>query len=215
MMTLRVDVISDVVCPWCFIGKRRLSRALEILRSRPEQLADIEVVWHPFQLNPGLPSEGTARADYVKAKFGSRAASIYERVEAAGRTVGIEFAFHRIVRQPNTLAAHQLVALARQQRVQDQMVETLFAGYFLRGCDLTQRATLLELAAEAGIDSRTAAAGLDDDALRQAVIDADEQARASGISGVPFFIVGGQVAISGAQEPEVLARAFQQAEQTV
>ena len=209
-MTVRIDVISDVVCPWCFIGKRRLARALELLRDSTDQGPQVQVVWHPFQLNPSLPSGGVDRSEYVARKFGSRAPEIYARVAAVGRSVGIDFAFERIVRQPNTAAAHQLIELARLRGIQDEMVETLFRGYFLEGVDLTQAGELLALARRAGLDSEAARTFLDDDAQRQAVVKEDEQARALGVSGVPFFIFGQRLAVSGAQEPEVLLRALAQ-----
>jgi predicted DsbA family dithiol-disulfide isomerase len=211
-MTVRIDVISDVVCPWCLIGKRRLERALELLRQGSQPAPPIEVVWHPFQLNPDLPPEGIERSEYLARKFGSRAQDIYSRVIAAGRSVGIEFGFERIVRQPNTVRAHQLIALAQVRGVQDLMVETLFRAYFVDGVDLTQTANLLTLAAQAGVDRAEAAACLEDDVQRQAVQAGDAQARSLGVSGVPFFIFDQRIAVSGAQEPEVLLRAVSEAQ---
>jgi len=211
-MRLRIDVISDVVCPWCFIGKRRLDRALQLLgQDQESQPVAAEVVWRPFQLNPQLLREGMPRSAYVAAKFGGRADEIYARVATVGLSVGIDFAFERIVRQPNTLAAHQLIELARGYGVQDQMVEALFSGYFLEGKDLTQPAALIELAQRAGIDGARARTYLDDDVQRQFVREQDEEAREMGVAGVPFYIFGGQLAVSGAQEPEVLMRAIRQA----
>jgi predicted DsbA family dithiol-disulfide isomerase len=210
-MTLRIEVISDVVCPWCFIGKRRLEHALQLLTQDGFEPQAIDVVWRPFQLNPQLPREGMPRAQYVAAKFGGRADEIYARVAGVGHSVGIDFAFERIARQPNTIAAHQLIDLAREEAVQDQMVESLFRGYFLEGKDLTQVPILIELAQQAGIDGERARSLLDDDAQRQAVVEKDEEARELGVAGVPFFVFGGQIAVSGAQEPQVLARAFKQA----
>jgi predicted DsbA family dithiol-disulfide isomerase len=210
-MKLRIDVISDVVCPWCFIGKRRLERAVQLLAQDGIDSQAFEVIWRPFQLNPQIPPEGMARSAYVAAKFGTRAEEIYSRVAGVGHSVGIEFAFERIVRQPNTVAAHQLIEVAREAGVQDQMVELLFRAYFLEGLDLTQPATLVKLAVQAGLDEARAAASLSDDARRQAVIARDEEARELGGTGVPFFIFAGQLAVSGAQEAEVLVKAFKQA----
>jgi len=214
-VTLRIDVISDVVCPWCFIGKRRLEQALKLLAEDGAETQAVEVVWRPFQLNPQLPREGISRAEYVAAKFGGRAEQIYARVAGAGRTVGIEFAFDRIARQPNTSAAHQLIDLARNEHVQDAMVESLFRGYFLEGKDLTQAPVLIEMAEQAGLDAARARACLEDDAHRQAIVEQDEEARELGVTGVPFFVFGGQLAVSGAQEAHVLARAFKEAAGTV
>jgi predicted DsbA family dithiol-disulfide isomerase len=205
-MTIRIDVISDVVCPWCFIGKRRLARALELFGRSAD--AAPQVLWHPFQLNPQLPLHGMERSEYLALKFGSRAPDIYSRVAAAGRGVGIEFAFERIVRQPNTAPAHQLIGLAQAHGKQDEMVETLFRAYFLEGVDLTQADNLTALAIRAGLDGAAAQACLVDDAQRQTVLAQDEQARALGVGGVPFFIFGQRLAVSGAQEPDVLVRAL-------
>jgi len=210
-MAVRIDVISDVVCPWCFIGKRRLESALELVRGRSDQAPDVEVVWHPFQLNPDLPVAGIERSEYIARKFGSRAQDIYGRVSAVGRSVGIDFAFERIVRQPNTVGAHQLIAIAQDEGRQEDIVETLFQAYFLEGVDLTQDGNLLALAERAGLRPETARSGLEDDARRQAVAAADQQARALGVTGVPFFIFDRRLAVSGAQEPEVLVRAISEA----
>ncbi len=210
-MTVRIDVISDVVCPWCYIGKRRLTQALELFRGDVAQTLELEVVWHPFQLNPQLPLQGMARSEYLARKFGSRAADIYARVSGVGRSVGIDFAFERIVRQPNTVLAHQLIGLAQLHGRQDEMVESLFSGYFLEGADLTQTSDLVALAQRAGLEDEAARACLDDDAQRQAVLAADEQARGLGVSGVPFFIFDQRLAVSGAQEPQILLRALREA----
>ena len=212
-MTIRIDVISDVVCPWCYIGKRRLAEALELFRGSadPTPKLELEVVWHPFQLNPQLPLQGIARSEYLTRKFGSRSEDIYARVTGAGRSVGIEFAFERIVRQPNTAPAHQLIALAQLHGRQDEMVEILFRGYFLEGADLTQTDHLVELARRAGLEGEAAWACLDDDAQRQAVLAEDKQGRALGVNGVPFFIFDQRLAVSGAQEPQVLLRTLRDA----
>jgi predicted DsbA family dithiol-disulfide isomerase len=203
-------VISDVVCPWCFIGKRRLEKALRLVQD-DAQLGRTEVTWRAFQLNPEMPEEGMDRAEYVRRKFGGNAQSIYERVAQSGRTAGIEFAFDRIPRQPNTLLAHQLVRLAERAGRQDAMVENLFQAYFLEGKDLTQDAVLVELAERAGLPREAAAEALSDPARREAIAAEDAAARALGVSGVPFFIFNRRLAVSGAQEPEVLVRAMRQA----
>jgi predicted DsbA family dithiol-disulfide isomerase len=208
---MRIDVISDVVCPWCYIGKRRLARTLELFRGSVGETPQVEVVWRPFQLNPQLPAKGIERSEYLAVKFGSRAQEIYSRVTGVGRSVGIDFAFDRIVRQPNTVPAHQLIALAQRYGNQDEMVETLFRGYFLEGVDLTQSDNLVELARRAGLEGQVARECLDDDAQRQAVLAEDGQARALGVTGVPFFIFEQRLAVSGAQEPDVLLRALTEA----
>src|SRR5206468_2867203 len=134
------------------------------------QTAQLEVVWHPFQLNPQLPLQGIARSEYLARKFGSRAEDIYARVTGVGRDVGIEFAFERIVRQPNTVPAHQLIGRAQLHGRQDEMVESLFRGYFLEGVDLTQTDELIGLARRAGLKDEVARACLGDDVQRQAVL---------------------------------------------
>jgi predicted DsbA family dithiol-disulfide isomerase len=212
-MPLTIDVVSDVVCPWCFIGKRKLERALELYKERNPD-ADAPVVrWHPFQLNPDLPKEGTPRQEYIARKFGPRGGSTYERVKAVGQTVGIEFAFDRIERQPNTLAAHSLIALAGTYGIQDEVKEAMLRAYFLDARDLTSDDTLRDIAVGAGMPAEEAAAALRDDGIRASVSEADRQARQMGVEGVPFFIFNRRVAVSGAHDPEVLLQAIAQAEQ--
>jgi predicted DsbA family dithiol-disulfide isomerase len=209
-MAVQIEVISDVVCPWCFIGKRRLEQALARLREAKAAPA-VSVEWLPFQLNPDLPVDGMDRADYVRRKFGRAAPQVYARVAAAGQSVGLAFAFDAIARQPNTVAAHQLIALAGPAGRQDDMVETLFRAYFLEAADLTQRATLLALALRAGIDPVRAADCLDDPLQRQAVLEAEREGRELGVEGVPLFLFNRRLAVSGAHEPQVLRRAIEQA----
>jgi predicted DsbA family dithiol-disulfide isomerase len=207
-----IDVISDVVCPWCFIGKRRLEAALAGLRASDPDLAPI-VHWHPFQLNPELPSAGVDRRTYLEAKFGgpARAAEIYARVRAAGETVGIAFAFERIVRQPNTLDAHRLIVWAQTQGDAGPLVEALFTAYFLDGRDIGERAVLAAIAGEAGLDAVMARKILDGDDWAGRVRGMDARARELGVGGVPFFIFAERVAVSGAQEPAALLQAIDQA----
>jgi predicted DsbA family dithiol-disulfide isomerase len=211
-MSLSIDVVSDVVCPWCFIGKRRLEGALALYaKERPDAPAPT-VTWRPFQLNPGLPAEGMARADYVAQKFGPRGGAVYTRVAAVGREVGIDFAFDRITRQPNTLAAHSLIELAGAKGRQDAMKEAFFRAYFLDGVDLTARENLVAIAASAGLDPAAVEEWLDNADARQATAAEDARARELGIEGVPFFIFNGRLGVSGAQGSEVLLDAMKQAE---
>lgn len=208
---LTVDVVSDIVCPWCWIGKRRLEVALQ-----QRDGGQVPVRWHPFQLNPDLPAEGTDRASYLERKFDGAepAREIYARVSAAGREVGIRFDFERIGRQPNTLDTHRLIAWAqhRDAAAAGTLVERLFAAFFTEGADLGDRRELARLAGEAGYDTGEAEQMLAGDAGRQAVADADERARRLGISGVPLFIFNQRLAVSGAQPPEVLIEAMARAE---
>jgi predicted DsbA family dithiol-disulfide isomerase len=212
---LAIDVISDVVCPWCFIGKRRLEASLAQLAGADPGLKP-RVSWQPFQLNPGLPREGVDRKSYLEAKFGGpeRAAMIYERVRAAGATVGIAFAFDRIRRQPNTRDAHRLIAWAHENGGEDgaePLVERLFRAYFLEGRSVGDRDVLAAIAGEAGLDAGAARAMLEADEHAGPVAAMERRARELGVTGVPFFIFDGRVAVSGAQEPRILADAIAEA----
>jgi predicted DsbA family dithiol-disulfide isomerase len=206
---LTIEVVSDVVCPWCFIGKRRLEAALELYaQARPDAPAP-KVSFHPFQLNPDLPPEGMLRADYVARKWGGRSsAEVYARVSGVGKEVGIDFEFDRIVRQPNTRAAHALISLAASQGVQPAVKEAMMQAYFIDGRDLTDIDTLVEIAERAGVDPKRAREHLaDPDALR-AIDGADLEARRIGVEGVPFFIFNRRFAVSGAQEAPTLLDAM-------
>jgi len=202
---MRIDIISDVVCPWCFIGKRRLEKALLL---RPEIVA--EITWRPFQLNPDMPEEGLARADYIASKFGGIGHSrrIHQTVAEAGAAVGIDFAFDRIRRSPNTKNAHRLIRFATSRGVGDAVVDRLFRGYFLDGRDIGDLATLAEIAAECGIDRSEARSFLASAAEREEIIAEDRNARRLGVNAVPCYIFAGQYAISGAQEPEFFLPVF-------
>jgi predicted DsbA family dithiol-disulfide isomerase len=202
---MQIDIISDVVCPWCFIGKRRLERALVM---RPE--IETEITWRPFQLNPDMPAEGMARADYIATKFGDSGHSrrIHQTIAEAGATVGIDFAFDKIKRSPNTRNAHRLIRYATKQGVATDVVTRLFEGYFLQGRDVGDIATLAKIAAEAGLDEREARAFLSGDSERDEIVAEDRNARRLGVNAVPCVIFAGQYAISGAQEPEFFLPVF-------
>jgi predicted DsbA family dithiol-disulfide isomerase len=213
---LTVDIVSDVVCPWCYIGKRRLESALAELTGRDRDLS-VVVRWHPFQLNPDLPAQGVDRRSYLESKFGGpeRAARSYERVKEAARASGLELALERIERQPNTLDAHRLVAWAQHEDPSraSALVERLFHAYFVEGRYVGDRTELVRIAAEAGYDADAVQAFLDSGRLREAIADADVRARQLGIGGVPFFIFNGRVALSGAHEPATMLDAIEQARQ--
>jgi predicted DsbA family dithiol-disulfide isomerase len=217
---MHIDIISDVVCPWCYIGKRNLEKALSLYEAdSPDTVQDRDaktptISWHPFQLNPQLPVEGISRDEYTSSKFGGpeRAREIYARVANAGVQAGIDFRFDKITRQPNTIAAHQLILLAADSDAQDGVVESLFKGYFLEGRDLTDRETLLELAERGGVARKDGAACLARDDMRSEIEKQDHHARSLGVEGVPFFIFNQKLAVSGAQPPEILVRAMTQAE---
>lgn len=211
---LTIDVVSDVVCPWCYIGKRHLEAAIAHLAEQSPQVA-VRVVWHPFQLNPELPTEGADRRQYLEQKFGGpeRAAQIYARVIAAGRNAGLAFDFDRIERQPNTRAAHALIEHAQRSAdaaAAEAVVERLFRAYFIDGRYVGNVDTLVAIATECGLDGDAARAAITDPARLEAVAAQDADARRQGISGVPFLIFNQRLALSGAQPPEVMLDALRQ-----
>jgi predicted DsbA family dithiol-disulfide isomerase len=205
---MKVDVVSDVVCPWCFVGKRRLEAALASTDG-----SAVAVRWRPFQLDPTIPPQGLERRAYMRAKFrdDARLADVHARLRAIGAEVGIEFDFDAISRSPNTLDAHRLIRWAAASGVQEEVVEGLFSAYFEHGRDIGDRTVLTEIAAECGMDAEAVGrqfAGNDGvDAIRNEIAEAQE----IGVTGVPFFIFASRLAVSGAQSAEVLARALQSA----
>jgi predicted DsbA family dithiol-disulfide isomerase len=202
---MRIEIVLDVICPWCFIGKRRLELALE---RRPEIVPEIS--WRPFQLNPDMPDGGMTRADYLAAKFGGsqHASRIYEAVTDAGMAIGIGFAFERIRRTPATRDAHRLVRRAEAEGRAGALVEALFQAYFTAGQDLGEPAVLIAAAREAGLDPDDAARFLADGRGLGAMLEEEREARRIGINAVPCFIFDGQYAVSGAQEPEFFLPVF-------
>jgi predicted DsbA family dithiol-disulfide isomerase len=208
----QIDVISDVVCPWCYIGQRRLAAALALLPV-DDAARRAPIRWHPFQLNPDLPQGGVPRKSYLEDKFGGpeRAGQIYARVSAAGATAGIPFAFDRIERQPNTRDAHRLIAWAQERADASDLVERLFRAYFIEGRFIGDREILATIAGESGFDSAAARSLLDSDQGVDAVALMDQRAREIGVQGVPFFIFNQHIAVSGAQEPHALLDAIAQA----
>jgi predicted DsbA family dithiol-disulfide isomerase len=207
-MILAIDVISDVICPWCYIGKRRLEKAIGAVDGQHE----CRVRWHPFQLNPLMPKDGISRKEYRIRKFGSweRSSELDAHVAAAGAAEGIPFAFDRIERTPNALDAHRLIWLADQQGVQDAIVEALFRAYFAAGRDISNRDRLIDVVAEAGLDRQRAEIVLNSDEGMDAIKAANEQARRFRVESVPFFIVNGGITLSGAQPPDTFLGAFKQ-----
>ena len=207
MTRITIDVVSDTVCPWCFIGKRRLEAALA---TRPEVAADVR--WRAYQLNPDMPAEGMDRKAYVAAKFGSdeRARALYETVRTAGTTAGLDFRFDRIERAPNTLASHRLIRWAGSAGCQDAVVEALFAAYFFDGRDLGEKSVLVDVARQAGMDAVLVGDLLDQGRDVELVAQEVAAARDMGITGVPCFIFDGKTAVQGAQDADVLVRVIDQ-----
>jgi len=204
--TLIIDVVSDVICPWCFIGKRRLEEALKLLDDPP----GVRVIWRPFQLNPQMPPQGIERRAYRTAKFGSweDAQARDAQVGSAGAEEGITFAFDRMTRTPNTLDAHRLIWLAQQFDVQHAVVERLFRGYFEEGLDLNDRTVMVRLAAESGVAALEAERLLAGDDGRADVLREEAKYKSLGVSGVPTFFFNGQSGFSGAVAPAMLADAI-------
>lgn len=201
---MRIDIVSDAICPWCYIGKRRLERALAQIPA-----GSVEVGWRPFQLNPDMPREGMDRQEYLRLKFGAKGGGkTYEAVEAAGREEGIPFNFSGIKRTPSTLDAHRLIRFAERIGRQDEIVEAVFRAYFIDGLNIGDRETLVSIAAALGIDEQPVRAYLTSDEDEAQVRAEDEFARKIGIHGVPCFIIERKYAISGAQPPEAFIGAF-------
>ena len=201
--TLLIEIASDVICPWCYIGKRRLEKALDSLKGEIE--ARIE--WLPFQLNPGMPPEGVARADYRRAKFGSieKGRALDARVAQEGAGEGIEFAFDRMQRTPNTVAAHRLIDLAQKQGKAGPVVDALFHAYFEEARDIGDAAVLKAIADGAGVTGWPRETDLGTVAAKE------ERVRDLGISGVPTFIFDRKSGLSGAYPPDLLAQAIRDA----
>lgn len=204
---ITVDIVSDTVCPWCYVGKRRFEAALAHL---PEDV-DVLVAWRPFQLNPDLPREGADRRQHLERKFGGKdgARRVYDAINQAGESVGLPFAFRDIERQPNTVDSHRLIDRAGQAGKQDAVVEALFKAYFLDARDIGDLDTLVEIAADAGMDAEETRAYLASDEDIDRIQAEDEMARRMGVSGVPCFILNRKYAVSGAQDPDVFLQAFE------
>jgi predicted DsbA family dithiol-disulfide isomerase len=208
---LSIDIVSDVVCPWCYLGEKRLEAALA------EEAQPIAVRWRPYQLDPTIPEGGLDRAEYMAKKFGKsgRLQSVHDNLTRLGREVGVPFAFDKIKRAPNTLDAHRLIRWASSAGAQAEVVDRLFRAYFVEGRDIGDRSVLTEIGAECGLEAnlveKLLAEGADGDLVRQEI----EQAQAMGVSGVPFYIFAGRIGVPGAQEPSVLRQAMAQARQAM
>ena len=199
---MQIDVISDTVCPWCFIGKRRLARAMAM---RPAITFDVK--WRPYRLDPTIPKGGTDRKAYMRAKFGTDPMKIVEMhklIAAEGAKDGIEFDFGAIDRRPDTLDSHRLIRWAEATGVQDEVVERLFIAYFENGEDIGDIRVLADIADISGMDGVEVAQMLEGDEDRALVEREDQIAHEMGVTGVPAMIFGNRLAVSGAREPELL-----------
>ncbi len=202
---MKIDIISDTICPWCFVGKRRLESALA---ERPE--LDVEIVWHPYQLNPATPKEGVDRKDYLREKFGSETYpdGMLGALGEAGHSTGIGFKFNEMNRVPNTINSHRVLHWARESGCQDALAEILFRRYFVDNEDIGDPDTLVAAAEEAGLDPTVIRERLADDTDDELVRAEAQHASKMGITGVPTFIVDGRYAVQGAQTSDVFLQVF-------
>jgi predicted DsbA family dithiol-disulfide isomerase len=199
---MQIDVISDTVCPWCYIGKRRLEKAM---RLRPQMT--FEVRWRPFQLDPTMPMEGVDRNEHLARKFGSieKLKPAQALLEQAGLEYGINFAFDKIRRAPNTLNSHRLIRWSHSLGLQDEMVEGIFHAYFVDGLDIGDTMVLARIGDAVGMDGELLEELLNSDADIESVTQQDSMARKFGVQGVPSFLIGGRALVTGAEDPETLA----------
>lgn len=208
MKTIKIDIVSDVVCPWCYLGKARLEAALSQMDG-----VKAEINWRPYQLDPTIPRTGVDRKQYMEAKFGSgpRLGEIHQQLEGFGKAVGIAYDFGAIEVSPNTMNAHRLIRWAAQAGpgIQGKVVDALFKAYFTDGKDIGNPNVLLDIAAGCGMDKAIVAELLPTDAEEAGVIGEIAQAKKLGITGVPCFIFNQKYAVSGAQTPDVLIEAMQ------
>jgi predicted DsbA family dithiol-disulfide isomerase len=210
MNRMKIEIYSDIICPWCYIGKRRMQAAVKLL----DREFTPKIVWRPFQLNPDMPIEGMNRKTYRTKKFGSweRSLAMDAEVAATGKGLGIEFNYGKVLMTPNTLAGHRLLWWAEQQQHhQGHLAEALFRAYFTEGRDVGRLDVLAEIAAEVGLPQAEAIVFLGSDAGRKEVEEEALKGLELGLLGVPFFVVNGVSAFSGAQMPRTFLEVFQQA----
>lgn len=197
-----LDIISDPICPWCYIGKAKLDRALEAAPDHP-----FEIQWRPFQLNPDMPAEGMDRREYLEWKFGGRegAIKVYGEIAKTAEAAGLNIAFDKIKRTPNTLNAHRLIRWAQIEEKQSQVVSQLFKRYFREGQDISDIDVLVDVATAVGMDGNLVRRLLDGDSDLAETIAEDKKAREMGVQGVPCFIIGASYAVQGAQNTDTWA----------
>jgi predicted DsbA family dithiol-disulfide isomerase len=208
MNSLTIEIYSDLICPWCYIGRHRLGEALKLLElSEPPN-----IVWRPFELNPDLPKSGLDRRMYRTAKFGSweRSQAMDREVAETGKTLGLTFHYDRTLTTPNTLEGHRLLWWARQTGSQDALAEALFRAYFSEGRDIGELEVLTEVAAEVGLSRDQAWRFLQSEQGRVEVLAEEREARRRGLNSVPFFFLNGIPTFAGAQPPGTFIEAFRQ-----
>lgn len=207
---MKIDIIIDTICPWCYVGKKRFDRALEL---RPQE--NLQVGWRAFQLNPNMPPDGMDSREYGAEKFGGldRARSIHDSITETAAEEGISFDFRKIRHVPNTIHSHRLVRFAAEQGLQTPVISEIFDAYFMEGRNIGDVGELIEIGAAAGLDETDTTAFLSSDRDVDTILAEDELARRLGVNGVPCFIINRTYAVSGAQSPEVLVQVFDLANQ--
>lgn len=204
--TIKVDIVSDVVCPWCYVGKKRLEKAVNELSSE----YNFDINFHPFQLDPTIPTEGLDSKTYFTKKFGSedRMEEIFNHVESAGASVGIDFKFQEIPKAINTIALHCILERALSDGIQKEVKQALFEAYMVKPIDLTKLENIANIMTKFGWDLEKTKSTMEDEQLKYKVKQEIKQMQQLGISGVPFFIINDKYGISGAQPSEVFKQAF-------
>ena len=209
MNALNIEIYSDLICPWCYIGKRRMEAGLKLVGKEFTP----KIIWRPFQLNPDMPVTGMNRKTYRTKKFGSweRSLAMDAEVAATGKSLGIEFNYDKVLMTPNTMSGHRLLWSAEQRNQQTPLTEALFIAYFTDGRDVGRHDVLAEIASETGLPKTEAGAFLDSDAGTKEVAEEAVKSLRLGLQGVPFFIVNGVPAVTGAQDPQAFLEVFQDA----
>ena len=207
----KIEIFSDVVCPWCYIGKRNLENALQILNEKDKQF-ESRINWRSFQLNPQLKEEGILRKDYITNKFGEGANSevIYERVRLAGEAVGLKMNFDKIIMQPNSSKMHSLIYAAKKTNRDIELIENFFKAFFIDGMNLTDFEIVSKVASDSGLDSETINGVFHDNLFEKFVQEDIIMSKKYNITGVPFYVIDDSIGISGAQPPEVIVDAINQ-----
>ena len=207
----KIEIFSDVVCPWCYIGKRNLENALQILNEKDEQF-ESTLNWRSFQLNPQLKEDGILRQDYITNKFGEGANSevIYERVRLAGEAVGLTMNFDKIIMQPNSSKMHSLIYAAKETNNDIELIENFFKAFFIDGMNLTDFEIVSKIASDSGLDSETINGVFHDNLFEKFVQEDIKMSKKYNITGVPFYVIDDSIGISGAQPPEVIVDAINQ-----
>ena len=207
MNNVNIDIFSDVVCPWCYIGKRNLEKALKIIKNNRDDL-NISVNWRAFQLNPTLPMGGVSRQEYTSSKFGGRenAKAIYDRVRIAAEQVGLTLQFDDITVQPNSLKIHELIYASKETALTDDLIEALFKAFFIDGKDLSKKENIRQIARDVGMSGEVIDAAVGNDNYAGQVSEDLEESQRLGIRGVPFYVLDNKIGLSGAQPPEIIAK---------